>query len=116
VELITGLNPWEVTMANGSALVIRASGYTDIESERVFTALVDATTEEQASLDVISRTPPIRCESTLHSCESRSLRSSRRSVGDQATLPQSAGTSTPFGTSGIPPRQAAPRAAASPPT
>ncbi|WP_426573837.1 hypothetical protein [Aquihabitans sp. McL0605] len=57
VELITGLNPWKVKMADGSVLLLWASGYTDVGSERVFTVLMEATAEEQALLDVISRTP-----------------------------------------------------------
>lgn len=44
-------------MTGGSVLKLQASGYTDIGTERVFTVLMDATTEEQALLDVISRTP-----------------------------------------------------------
>lgn len=57
MEMVTGLSPWEVVMSDDSVLVVSASGYTDVGTDRVFTVLVDASIEEQASLEVISRTP-----------------------------------------------------------
>jgi hypothetical protein len=57
VEHVTTLARWSLTLRDGSRIVIWADGYSEADDDLVFGALVDAPPEEQAALDVISRTP-----------------------------------------------------------
>jgi hypothetical protein len=48
---------WTVTMKDRTSVVVWSDGYSEVGDDLVFGALVDASPEEQADLDVTNRTP-----------------------------------------------------------
>jgi hypothetical protein len=55
--VITPPSPWSVTLHDGSILTIWSSSYSVAQGEYIFDTLVDASSAEQASIDISARTP-----------------------------------------------------------
>ena len=57
VEHVNPLVRWTVTVADGTEIEVWSDGYSEVGDDIVFGALVDASAEEQADLDVTHLTP-----------------------------------------------------------
>jgi hypothetical protein len=62
VEHVTSLARWLIIMKDGTQVEVWSDGYSEVDDDFIFGALVDASPEEQSALDVTSRTPsnPLR--------------------------------------------------------